>query len=1390
MKQILLISIAFVLFLNNSLYAQGVAINLDGAAANASAMLDVQSTNKGLLIPRVALSQTTSASPVSNPMASLMVYNTASTGDVTPGYYYWSGSVWVRFGSAVHTHATLTRGTGLTGNNYDGSTATTWAVDFGNTTVAGNGPKSQGNFGQFQPHSTYSDFNTDPAFWGWNYVQGNSNAPNTNSSQWYREMIGLGGDYAARGAGGYSLELAFPRYNTTTAGIWMRTVENGTFGAWTRIDANGLGISGTTNYVAKFTSANAVGNSQIFDNGTNVGIGTTSPGAPLTILNEADLSFPNPGSTAKGAINLRMTTSDRETGLTFSSAGSDNAQAGIFVHQDNSAGTHMYFLTTDSYATGPQTRMTLLNNGNVGIGTITPQNFLHVNGASGVRISDPANVYRANLVFGSPGNNWNSGIRVYDNGDAELRIWHMNALGQIVLATGYNGDQATTMPTDGLFIDQNKVGIGYPSPAAATGKLLVNGNVGIGTTTPGSALHVGSTGWSANQLHFSSGWTTGGYHATIGSGYTGISASGIMLGTPHVPWRASYGAKLRFASDQAATYYWDLGMNGEAGGSTDRFDVNRNNSNLFTITNTGSVGIGNVSPAVKLDVNGTAEANAFSQNTNGLRITAPEGASYVTSANSVTGAIKIALPQYLSSTMMRMTVKIYQYITDQSYTIELGGYNYGGGGWYNTFANITTTSGAALNVRFGYEDSKNCIWIGETSSTWAYPQVFVTDFQAGYSNYSTDQWDDGWSVSFATSLGSVETVANTSNSSSNSYINNGTASQSANFNITGYGYAGNYFQTPTLYVSGYRHIASTYENVYSDNNGSGGFHLYRNDGNSWGYFYADDSGIGILKDGSWAVRATGGVNGTNSDVSFFTDGGAQRAYINSAGLYFTMNNPNINASSYFVAPGGAYFNSGTVYTEAQYQCRGGIHNDNAGDLTIAGGTSGTTYFSGPISGMSGYYPSNNMVRLTPNLHLNSTAGYAVIANWDNGTTGTSQAFRIGNGASSDAFYVRADSYTWAGTSSTSLGNVIYASRPSGNYGGGRATIYGYRYGGGSGSDGTSYAVYGTDAGVQGYTYYGNLFSFGVAGHTYGDFNRTGGTMGADYSGTHWGSLGYMDSGSNWYGVYSCSNTNNWGAGGGYMSGNGVVSGIGVGSSGGVMGGWSRGEVLGFTAAGELYASYNLGNEYTSGVSADIVTTPTERIPVYSVTSNDVKVYADGSAQLTNGKCYVMFDESFANVISKDGKPTITVTPNGECNGLYTIEISSRGFTVKELNNGTSSIEFSWIAIGKRIDAEKAGELPEALKDKNFDNNLKGVMFNENDKDHSATPIWWDGTSLRFDKMPETSADKPKEEQRMPQNNSSDDVNRLIEQNKQSQPENTEWRPTPEQPIRIEGNEKK
>lgn len=85
------------MFLCTSICAQNVAINTTGAVANTSAMLDISSTNTGLLVPRVALTMTTASAPVAAPATSLLVYNTATAADVTPGYYYWGGSAWIRF---------------------------------------------------------------------------------------------------------------------------------------------------------------------------------------------------------------------------------------------------------------------------------------------------------------------------------------------------------------------------------------------------------------------------------------------------------------------------------------------------------------------------------------------------------------------------------------------------------------------------------------------------------------------------------------------------------------------------------------------------------------------------------------------------------------------------------------------------------------------------------------------------------------------------------------------------------------------------------------------------------------------------------------------------------------------------------------------------------------------------------------------------------------------------------------------------------------------------------------------------------------------------------------------------------------------------------------------
>jgi len=67
---------------------------------NPNAALEVESANKGILLPRLGLTATNSFAPLAAHVAGMTVYNTATAGtapnNVTPGYYYNDGTQWVR----------------------------------------------------------------------------------------------------------------------------------------------------------------------------------------------------------------------------------------------------------------------------------------------------------------------------------------------------------------------------------------------------------------------------------------------------------------------------------------------------------------------------------------------------------------------------------------------------------------------------------------------------------------------------------------------------------------------------------------------------------------------------------------------------------------------------------------------------------------------------------------------------------------------------------------------------------------------------------------------------------------------------------------------------------------------------------------------------------------------------------------------------------------------------------------------------------------------------------------------------------------------------------------------------------------------------------------------
>jgi microcystin-dependent protein len=213
---------------------------------------------------------------------------------------------------------------------------------------------------------------------------------------------------------------------------------------------------------------------------------------------------------------------------------------------------------------------------------------------------------------------------------------------------------------------------------------------------------------------------------------------------------------LTFTRNDAQTYTVDLSPLNSADN-----DWTVDGSKMYSLPS-GNVGIGTASPSEKLHVAGNVRGDSFStyggSTVNGnphTRILHPYGASY-SESGSVTGSIGIDLPQGYTNTMLNFKVKVFDYTENEHITINIAGYTYKGDGtnskWYNTTAWVEGSPKDEHNfkVRFGYDkrDDKCTIFIGEETSTWSYPKVYVTDVHVGNSNSTPDKWNDGWTVWF------------------------------------------------------------------------------------------------------------------------------------------------------------------------------------------------------------------------------------------------------------------------------------------------------------------------------------------------------------------------------------------------------------------------------------------------------------------------------------------------------------------------------------------------------------------------------------------------------------------------------------------------------------------
>lgn len=350
MKKTIFIYTAIIgsMLLSHQANSQNVGINATGAVPNADAGLDVNFSDKGLLIPRVNITSLTAFNPPitsGGNTTSLLVYNTNTTTGV--GYYYWDGGKWVKLlvsGNPSDSWLTLGNAGTTAGTHFLGTTDNVDMV-FKTNNIERMRILSNGRVGinTASPGSYYLDVLSN------------------NSS-----IDGIRGHHtsgsAASAFAAVTGSVSNSAYNTATGYLGYHNSNNVTFGVY--------GLNG--DLAGMFSG--------------KVGINSIS-----TNLTNYDLEVRNNTSANPSNVLLRATAqkpniNDVLTNLDFGDSYVSTAQAKIQVLRDAAASsasdlpTAIGFWTTNDGAATPTEKMRITNNGNVGIGTTAPNNsaILHV----------------------------------------------------------------------------------------------------------------------------------------------------------------------------------------------------------------------------------------------------------------------------------------------------------------------------------------------------------------------------------------------------------------------------------------------------------------------------------------------------------------------------------------------------------------------------------------------------------------------------------------------------------------------------------------------------------------------------------------------------------------------------------------------------------------------------------------------------------------------------------------------------------------------------------------------------------------------------------------------------------------------------------------------------
>jgi len=137
-------------------------------------------------------------------------------------------------------------------------------------------------------------------------------------------------------------------------------------------------VAGATNYVPVFTSANAIGNSVIYQSGSNIGIGSTAPQSLLTLGNVGNL--PNANTQLLMGTNVAVSTTVPACRIAMAAANNAAYCASFGLMYLNSTGPQIAAAIGTWEGTNDYSATLVATRGQVGIGTVSPAKALDVNG--------------------------------------------------------------------------------------------------------------------------------------------------------------------------------------------------------------------------------------------------------------------------------------------------------------------------------------------------------------------------------------------------------------------------------------------------------------------------------------------------------------------------------------------------------------------------------------------------------------------------------------------------------------------------------------------------------------------------------------------------------------------------------------------------------------------------------------------------------------------------------------------------------------------------------------------------------------------------------------------------------------------------------------------------